>query len=163
MAGASLAAPEVLIASVTVPRTLPEVFAFFAEAENLGEITPPELGFRILTPLPIAMARGTIIDYRIRLFGVPMAWRTLITEWDPPHGFADLQLRGPYALWHHVHRFQAVPGGTRIDDRVEYRLPFGWLGSLALPLVRAQLRRIFDHRRQVVLRRFAPEPAPAAR
>jgi ligand-binding SRPBCC domain-containing protein len=144
--------PFLLERTTLVRRPRSEVFAFFSDAGNLARLTPPELGFEILTPRPIAMQAGTRIDYRIRLFGLPMQWRTRITAWDPPHEFADLQERGPYAWWHHTHRFEEIAEGTRMTDRVEYRLPLGWLGSVGWPLVRLQLRRIFDYRGAAVLR-----------
>lgn len=131
------------------------VFPFFADAANLGRITPPELGFRILTPPPIVMAAGAIIDYRIRLALVPLSWRTEITRWEPPDEFVDVQRRGPYAQWIHRHRFEDLPGGrTLMEDEVRYRLPFGPLGLVALPLVRREIARIFAHRRRVVAELF---------
>lgn len=133
-----------------LPLPIDEVFAFFADAGNLERITPPELNFRILTPLPLAVAQDTFIDYRLRLFGIPFSWKTEITSWEPPHRFVDEQRRGPYRQWIHRHRFSAVAGGTLMEDEVLYRLPFSPLGDLALPLIRLQLGRIFNYRKEAI-------------
>ena len=139
-----------------IERPVNEVFAFFERPENLATITPPELGFRILTPTPIEMKPGTLIDYSVRILGVRTHWRTLICDYQPPHRFVDSQLKGPYTFWHHTHTFEEVDGGTIIRDEVRYVLPFGWLGRLMNRLVvRRQLRGIFEFRARVIGDHFA--------
>jgi ligand-binding SRPBCC domain-containing protein len=139
-----------------VPYPLDEVFEFFGAAENLEKITPPELGFRIRSSVPIEIRPGTLIDYTIKLYGVPMKWRTEITRWNPPLSFEDTQLRGPYAKWVHTHTFIAEEGGTTIRDCVIYALPLGLLGRIAHPVVSRQLNRIFSYRQEVLERVFPP-------
>ena len=121
------------------------VFEFLASAENLNALTPPWVHFSILTPLPIEMAVGTIIDYRIRIRGVPVRWLSEITEWDPPDGFCDVQRKGPYRLWAHRHTFEEVEGGTLVTDSVDYRVPGGALVNRLF--VAGELRRIFGYRK----------------
>lgn len=145
---------HLLTTSLLLERGRDEVFAFFADAGNLERITPPELHFEIVTPQPIALAAGTLIDYRLRLFGVPLRWRTRIASWQPPAAFTDEQLRGPYRRWEHTHRFRDHPRGTVIEDVVRYGLPLAPLGELAHPLVRLQLNRIFRFREQAVREYF---------
>jgi ligand-binding SRPBCC domain-containing protein len=129
-----------------VPVDLDDAFAFFAEARNLEAITPPWLRFRILEA-PRRLERGSLLVYRLRLFGVPIRWRTEIAEWRPPLGFTDVQLAGPYRRWEHTHRLRRVESGTEIYDHVVYRLPFEPLAGLLAPVtVRRWLKAIFDYR-----------------
>ena len=134
-----------------IRRSLEEVFAFFSRPENLALLTPPSLGFQILTPSPIEMKEGAVIDYTLQLFGLTRRWTTLITDFTPPIHFADLQLRGPYAYWHHSHMFSATDEGTLMTDVVRYALPLGILGQRAHELVvKHQLKGIFEYRKAVL-------------
>ena len=135
-----------------LPRPLASVFPFFADAYNLETLTPPWVNFKILTPRPIAMHAGAKIDYRIRIHGIPVRWRTEITAWEPPHQFKDVQLRGPYRQWIHTHEFEARDGGTLCRDRVEYAV---WGGPLINRLmVRGDVEKIFRYRRETLQRLF---------
>lgn len=140
----------------TIPRPRAEVFHFFEEARNLEAITPPFLKFRVVTPEPIAMGVGTLIDYRLSLFGVPFKWKTRIDEYVPNERFVDRQLRGPYKKWVHLHTFEDAPNGsTLMTDRVDYEVPLGPLGAIARRLfVDRTVRRIFAHRTKVIAERF---------
>ncbi len=136
-----------------VNRPLEEVFEFFARAGNLERITPPWLRFGLITPEPIEMRAGALIDYRLRVRGVPLRWRTRIDNWQENTRFVDRQLRGPYRLWHHTHEFERAGEGTLVRDRVDYALPLGPLGELAhRVVVKHDLRRIFDYRHAAVAR-----------
>jgi hypothetical protein len=134
--------------SQRIARPPDEVFAFFSDAHNLEAITPDWLRFRIVTPGRIEMAPGALIEYRLRLHGLPIRWLTRIEEWEPGRRFVDVQVRGPYALWHHTHEFERDgDGATVVRDRVSYALPLGALGELARSaFVARDLDRIFDHR-----------------
>jgi len=137
----------VLETETWLPAPLEEVFDFFKKAENLQQLTPPWLDFQILTPLPVEMKQGALIDYRLKLYGVPLQWRTEISLWEPPFRFVDAQLQGPYRKWVHTHTFEAVNGGTLMRDRVEYRLPGGVLAPLAHRLfVKRNVKAIFQFR-----------------
>lgn len=134
-------------------RPLPEVFAFFSDASNLDALTPPFLHFRILTPMPIELRAGAQLDYRLSLFGVPVRWRTCITDWQPQERFVDEQESGPYAFWRHTHEFEARGTSTLMRDVVDYSEPLGPVGTVAHVLfVRRTLDRIFDFRRDAIVR-----------
>ena len=138
-----------------IHRPLKEVFGFFEDPVNLARITPADLGFVILTPQPIKTQTGAVIDYTIKVLGIRNFWTTLITDYEPPYKFADVQLKGPYRLWHHTHTFEEAPEGTIVRDRVVYVLPFGILGRIAHGLlVKRQLKKIFDYRYRVIERLF---------
>jgi len=141
-----------LTTEIRLQASLDQVFAFFADAGNLEAITPPSLKFKIVTPQPIEMDAGSLIDYRLRLRGVPIRWRTEISAWDPPHRFVDRQLRGPYRLWEHTHYFSPVSDGTFVCDEVRYRA-LG--GKLVHDLsIKPELRKIFAYRRQQLRNHF---------
>jgi ligand-binding SRPBCC domain-containing protein len=130
-----------------VTRPLAEVFNFFSRAENLEELTPPWLNFKILKAEPQPVQQGTVIHYSLRLHGIPLRWTSEIVEWEPPHRFVDLQLRGPYKLWRHEHRFEARDGGTLISDTINLSLPLGFLGQIAYKVkVQSDVQEIFSFR-----------------
>ena len=135
-----------------VPAPLETVFDFFSRPENLSKLTPPGLGFVILTPSPIEMKPGALIDYTIRLLGIRVRWTTLITAYEPGRSFVDEQLKGPDSFWHHTHVFESAPGGTLVRDEIRYALPFGPVGRFVHSLtVRDQLEEVFDFRARVIV------------
>jgi ligand-binding SRPBCC domain-containing protein len=139
---------------IWLPRPIEEVFAFFADPANLDSITPPWLSFRMVTPQPIEMRVGTLLDYRLCIRGFPVRWRSRITAWEPPHRFMDEQIRGPYRLWIHKHNFEARDRGTLVRDHVRYAVPFDWLVHKLV--VRPDVQRIFAYRTECLRRRFLP-------
>jgi Uncharacterized conserved protein len=154
--------PYHLQRSLFLPRPREEIFAFFSDAANLERITPPFLNFHIVTPRPIDMKSGTIIDYKLRLYGIPFHWRTLIETFEPPASFSDAQVMGPYRRWHHLHEFTEVPGGTEMRDRVDYELPFRLFSPIIHPLiVRRSVQQIFDYRNKIIAEIFGA-PAPVS-
>jgi ligand-binding SRPBCC domain-containing protein len=142
-----------------IPRSLSETFAFFSDAFNLERITPPFLRFRIVTPPPIKMEAGAVIEYRLALFGAPIYWQTVIESWGPEKSFVDSQTNGPYALWRHTHLFdEKGPRLTLMRDLVEYSIPYGALGRIAHGLfVERWLKKIFDYRAAMVASLMAAE------
>jgi len=130
-----------------LPRPVEQVFPFFSDAYNLEKLTPGLLRFEVLTPRPIEMKSGALIDYKLRVRGVPIRWRTRILAWDPPRGFVDTQLRGPYALWEHTHRFEPADNGTLCTDVVRYR-PKGWVLAPVVNrlMVERDVKAIFAYR-----------------
>ncbi len=148
---------QVLERTQRIELPIDETFELFCDAFNLERITPPFLNFRVVTPRPIEMREGALLEYRLRLHGIPVRWKTRISTWDPPHRFVDEQISGPYALWHHTHTFEADgDDATVVRDRVRYRIGFGPIGALALRLfVRRDVERIFDYRREAMLRLIA--------
>jgi len=141
-----------------IRKPLHEVFSFFTKPENLELLTPKNLGFQILTPVPIIMKEGAVIDYTIKIAGFPVRWTTLITSYEPLHRFVDLQLKGPYSYWHHTHTFTETADGVIISDEVYYSMPFGILGKVAhLLFVKRQLESIFTLRGDIIEKIFAED------
>jgi len=137
-----------LYARTFLPYAIEDVFDFFSDAHNLQEITPPWLNFVVLTPKPIDMHSGALIEYKLRLRGVPIRWRTEILDWEPPHKFIDTQIKGPYRLWHHEHRFTEMNSGTLMEDEVIYK-PLG--GALVNTFfVARDVKRIFSYRAETL-------------
>ena len=139
--------PHKIVRKTIIKRPLEEVFQFFSKAENLNLLTPPELEFKILTPLPIKMKAGVLIDYRIKLNGIPFNWKTEICEWKENECFVDQQIKGPYRIWHHTHSFRAVEGGTEMTDEVKYLSPGWFLEPIIQALfIKNKVEGIFDYR-----------------
>ncbi len=156
-------AEHVLHREQWIPASLDDVFEFFSDARNLEAITPTWMNFRITTPGPIEMRPGAEIRYRLRMFGVPIRWKTIIDRWEPGKAFVDRQERGPYALWHHTHTFEPLGEGVLMSDRVRYRLPLGPLGELAHVIwVRGALAEIFDYRFARIREEFGSAPTTEA-
>jgi len=138
-----------------------EVFAFFADPQNLAQLTPPGLRLSVLTPMS-ALSAGAVLDLRVAWLGIPVPWRVYIREYDPPYRFVDVQVRGPWARWEHRHLFLEGDGGTWVEDRLTYRPPLGPLGRLAHAVVLGrQLRALWAYRQRRLGELFAPATPPA--
>jgi ligand-binding SRPBCC domain-containing protein len=138
----------------SVSADIEEVFEFFSDAGNLERITPPELNFNIVTPRPFNIKKDALIEYRLGLLGFKFSWLTIISEWNPPYSFSDEQLKGPYKVWHHNHRFYQEGNKTIIEDEVNYKLPLYPLGEIAYPVINIQLNRIFNYRSKIIKELF---------
>ncbi len=133
-----------------------KVFDFFSRAENLEVITPPLLNFKVLQKSTEEVQQGTLIDYKLKIHGIPTKWRTLIDEWHPTSRFVDTQLKGPYKKWHHTHTFERLANGTLMKDRVHYKLPMGFLGrTFGLWLVKKDVDNIFSYREKKIRELFS--------
>lgn len=142
-----------------VPASLESVFDFFNRPENLEKLTPCFLKFRVLTPVPLAMHNGAIFDYRIRLLGIPIRWTSIIAQYDPPHSFVDIQLRGPYSFWHHKHSFVQRGGGVEVTDEVHYDVGYFFMGKMLNALmIKHQLQLIFSYRKKAIQDLFGNRP-----
>jgi uncharacterized protein (TIGR01777 family) len=147
-----------------LPKNKPEMFEFFSKAENLETITPPWLNFRIVKKSHAEIQEGMLIDYRLKIKGVPASWRTRISQWSPPHQFMDSQLKGPYSLWDHIHRFEELNGGTLMTDEVVYRVPLGPIGHIVNELViRNDVETIFNYRTKKMASYFSDGASGAPR
>lgn len=133
-----------------IKRPRQEVFDFFADAGNLERITPKNLNFHIITPQPIEIKKGALIDYQLKLYGFPITWKTEITQWNPPFDFVDTALKSPYKQWIHLHTFEEKNGETIMKDLVRYRLPFEPFGDLGHFIVKQELEHIFDYRYKII-------------
>ena len=140
---------------LVIDKPIYEVFEFFCKAENLQKLTPPTLNFKILSELPIEMKKGSRINYRIKLYGVPVIWKTEITKWDPPFEFEDTQLKGPYKLWKHRHIFKDLGDKTEMTDIVEYN-PKGFPFNTILDklIVKKEIEKIFNYRTEKINQYF---------
>ena len=148
---------ELVLVTQDLPRPRSEVFSFFADPANLQRLTPPWLHFEVITPGPLPRGENAVFEYQLRVRGLSIRWRTLIEAFDEGSRFVDRQITGPYALWHHTHLFEDLPGGgTRITDRVRYRVGWGFAGRIATALwVRRDIERIFAYRKQVLEELFS--------
>ncbi len=141
-----------------INKPIEEVFSFFSKPENLALITPPKLNFKILTPTPIEMKEGQLIDYTIKLYGFEVRWRTLITEYEYPKKFIDQQIKGPYSMWHHVHTFYDHGDCVHMVDEINYSISFGLIGELINKLlIKKDLIEIFNYRKNIIDKHFKGE------
>jgi len=138
-----------------VAAPLDEVFDFFSDAANLEKLTPPWLHFRVVAQSTPQIQKGTLIDYQLKVHGLPLKWRTLIEDWNPKHQFIDTQLKGPYTLWHHTHTFEVKDNGVLMTDRVRYQVPLGRFGKMvAGSLVQKDIEKIFKYRKDIISKTF---------
>jgi uncharacterized protein (TIGR01777 family) len=142
---------DIFISEQYLPASAEEVFRFFSEAKNLEQITPPTLNFNVLNVSTPQIQKGTLIDYKLKIHGFPVKWRTLIDDWKPAEKFVDTQIKGPYQLWHHTHFFESLGSGTLMTDRVRYKLPMGFIGWVVAGLwVKSDVEKIFEFRRNFI-------------
>ena len=147
--------PHLLVKKILINKNIIDVFGFFSKAENLNKLTPSVLGFEIVSPLPIKMEKGTIIDYKIQLNGFKINWRSVITKWEPPFCFEDTQVKGPYKIWIHEHKFEEKNGTTLMTDTIKYLSPGGIFEFIPHNLfVKTRVELIFDYREKILLEIF---------
>ena len=142
---------HILTKTTIINRPLVEVFNFFSNAENLNVITPPDMQFKIISPLPIQIKKGALIDYKIKVNGIPFKWQTEISEWQPNIRFVDQQIKGPYRVWIHEHTFEEVDGQTHMKDYVQFLSPGWFLEPLINKLfVEKKVKAIFEYREKIL-------------